>query len=358
MALHYRNKLDKKYRSLLYEDLLNEHQTIDKRKTEYLKIQKQQYESGFRAKKTYQNEKYVLRKFEQYCNDNLGASSSMTQISTRFIIDYVNHLSKQTTRNGFFKANTIRVHFRTLKSFFSFAVRYKWIGENPCVGLGKILPRGTRRESYPHMETVNGFQEWMIILDHLEECLELTDYHYFYYVIWILMKTGMRLGEVRLLSWTAPKSNETSYAQIQKLVGNENYEIKILFKRRKRSIPIESSLMDVIKRIPKNQEYIDPSTGKISTCQKTYLFESPLQPGQPISPGCIQRKFKKMMQQLDLPLTYTPHSLRHGFITMLVRKKIAVPVIGDFVGHSSSQITDRYIHVEKDSLKDLLSSID
>jgi len=357
MAVLKKARLDKQFAGLLYEDMKYSGNYTDSRIKEYLKLRNQQRARGVRAKKTYQNDAYVMRKFGRYCWENLGSRSYLIEISRSNLIDYFNYLQNLTTNDGFLKANTIRVHYRTLSSFFAFAVDNTWIRANPCTGLGKLLPKPTRRENYPKVDTEHGLTEWMMILNHVSEQMRSSEYNYFYYVIWILMRTGMRLGEACALSWSQPGEDEKSFAHIEKLADGD-HQIRIRFKGKERTIPVERSLIEMVKRIPENSEYIDRKTGEVTCIKKIFLFESYLCPGQPITHGCIQRKFKAMMQSLNLPLSYTPHSLRHSFISMLVRNEAPVPWIGKFVGHSSLHITDRYIHVEKDSLKKLLTRID
>ena len=52
---------------------------------------------------------------------------------------------------------------------------------------------------------------------------------------------------------------------------------------------------------------------------------------------------------------YSSHTLRHGFITDLIRKDKNIVKIGKIVGHSTTHITELYEHLISSDLEDLIS---
>ena len=57
-------------------------------------------------------------------------------------------------------------------------------------------------------------------------------------------------------------------------------------------------------------------------------------------------------------MKFHPHKLRHTFITMLVRKKIATPLISKWAGHESISTTMRYVHMSAIDIQEQSNLID
>ena len=52
------------------------------------------------------------------------------------------------------------------------------------------------------------------------------------------------------------------------------------------------------------------------------------------------------------------HSLRHSFATHLLEKGIDIRFIKDILGHFDIRTTERYVHVRKDKLVNIVSPLD
>ena len=57
---------------------------------------------------------------------------------------------------------------------------------------------------------------------------------------------------------------------------------------------------------------------------------------------------------MSIKKNYTSHTLRHGFITNLLREDKSIYRIGTLVGHSTSRITELYGHLISKDLEDLI----
>jgi len=91
--------------------------------------------------------------------------------------------------------------------------------------------------------------------------------------------------------------------------------------------------------------------------QSTYLFTAP--DGQaPYSERSAQKVFQKAKEMAGIKKDVSFHSLRHSFATHLLEKGIDVKYIKELLGHFDIRTTERYLHVSKDKLVNIVSPLD
>jgi integrase/recombinase XerD len=90
---------------------------------------------------------------------------------------------------------------------------------------------------------------------------------------------------------------------------------------------------------------------------KEYLFESD-QTGTAYPTRTIQRVFQLAKVKARISKSVGIHSLRHSFATHLLEKGTDIRYIKDLLGHFSIKTTERYLHVKKEQLVNIISPLD
>jgi len=90
---------------------------------------------------------------------------------------------------------------------------------------------------------------------------------------------------------------------------------------------------------------------------KIYLFESE-QTGGAYPTRTIQRIFQLAKQRAQITKEVGIHSLRHSFATHLLEKGTDIKYIKDILGHFDIRTTERYLHVSKKDLVNIISPLD
>ena len=72
-----------------------------------------------------------------------------------------------------------------------------------------------------------------------------------------------------------------------------------------------------------------------------------------LTPRAIEKNLKKYIILTGLPITTTPHVLRHSFATDLLTQGVDLRVIQEFLGHKNILATQIYAHVTNKRLRDV-----
>lgn len=88
-----------------------------------------------------------------------------------------------------------------------------------------------------------------------------------------------------------------------------------------------------------------------------YLFESE-QTGNAYPSRTIQRVFQIAKEKAGINKTVGIHSLRHSFATHLLEKGTDIRYIKELLGHFDIKTTERYLHVTKEKLVNIISPLD
>lgn len=85
------------------------------------------------------------------------------------------------------------------------------------------------------------------------------------------------------------------------------------------------------------------------------LFVS-AQTNKRISSGTLREVFKNICDRSEFENIH-PHTIRHSFATKLLRHRVDIRYIKEFMGHSSLATTQMYTHVINEDLKDIYDKV-
>ncbi|HEX5655498.1 MAG TPA: tyrosine-type recombinase/integrase [Chitinophagaceae bacterium] len=117
--------------------------------------------------------------------------------------------------------------------------------------------------------------------------------------------------------------------------------------KKDRYVPLSPVLLDILRAYVKNYK---PRPAE-------WLFESELT-GRAYPARTIQRIFQLAKEKSGLKKDVGIHSLRHSFATHLLEKGVDIRYIKDLLGHFNIKTTERYLHVKKEQLVNIISPLD
>lgn len=163
-------------------------------------------------------------------------------------------------------------------------------------------------------------EEYQALLQHLPQRYAV--------LLRLLTATGFRISE-------ALSIRSTDLYEGGVLVRKSNTKGQ----RSTREIPLPPNLLEALRDLVGNAEYIFQSTHKKEA---------------PLTRQAVDYVFRNTCRDLNIE-GFSLHGTRRFFITELAHKNVPLPVIQKAVGHSSLRSTSTYIEVEEHHIKNAVS---
>lgn len=197
-----------------------------------------------------------------------------------------------------------------LSKIFACAVEWEMRETNPAHGVRKFTEH--RKDRFLDIDEIGRLNN---ALDQVDERGELSPFATA--AIRVLMLTGLKLGEVRDLTWAE--------------VDIENRLLRLKdTKTGKRTVPINNTAFDIIEGVP--------VLGETGRAPEALVFPS-LRTGGSMS---LTRPWHHVRKLADISDDATLHTLRHTFASFGVMGGLTLPQVGALLGHKSAQTTLRY----------------
>ena len=88
----------------------------------------------------------------------------------------------------------------------------------------------------------------------------------------------------------------------------------------------------------------------IITCKLTNYIFIDFSSGEIISGNTIESLTQRLKRKLDINQSISPHKWRHTFATRFVKRNGNMEVLRQIMGHSSLKTTQKYLHINKETL--------
>jgi len=148
----------------------------------------------------------------------------------------------------------------------------------------------------------------------------------------LLFATGMRVGEVSAL-------NLVDFA-----VSESCFRVKGKGGRDRLAFVVDEQTLRV------QREHVELRTNIASDSPALFLNAS----GERLSTQGIANIISQLRKNAGIERHITPHMLRHTVATLLLRNGVDIRVVQEFLGHASIATTQRYTHITKDHLVQVL----
>lgn len=186
--------------------------------------------------------------------------------------------------------------------------------------------------------------------------MECAQDSYLYNLFYVLLRTGIRVGEALSLKYTDidKKNNQLHIRRTLKHIEGQFVEDTPKSKTSIRDIPLTDNL---IKVLDAQRNYWGFKIDRIDR----YLFCD--DEGKPLYRGRVQTQINRAIRKArEIDKTFpdfTPHAFRHTFATRAIEEGMEPQVLKTILGHGSYAMTmDLYAHVLPDKKQEAMKLIE
>jgi len=324
---------------------------------EYLSEKKKQVDDFKRSLNTYRSDDITLNQFLAFMKD-VYDDKNIREINSSHIKQFKEYREADPAVNS---SSTVSLNLRVTRAFFSRCMEKEYIEDHPFKHIK--IKKSLRRETIPKGDD---FENLVKIFRKIvqkpypkhgsngknkmkEPRRWIFTHDWFPYAIWIILNTGMRIGEVLMLKWERGdndfinKGRTYSYSYLSK----DFSLISIYFKRGNRELPVKP-LRPIFNKIPKT--YTTKLDGKEVSRKKIYVFENE-RTHEPYLTTSAANLWKQFVIDFKLDENWTIHSLRHAVSTALLGRGETLFAVGKVLGHSVGEMTQLYSHSTVNSLE-------
>jgi site-specific recombinase XerD len=275
---------------------------------------------GQRAK-TIETKSSRILVFLRYMEDN---DITLSRLDFQALSGFMDYLCKQYTITG--QSN---IKF-TLRDFLKFSEGNGYIPSGTALMMGKIY--GNKHGRLPSTYTNDEINRILHSVDRSTVSGKRD------YAMLILMAAlGIRCSDICNLSLDAvrPESHSLVFRQ-QKTVRYE-------------SLPLTESIELALADYLKNARPESESDRLFVKCEGVHK-------NMPCSTSGLYNILNRYMKKAGIETEgkrHGPHSIRHSLSSNLIREGTPIPVIAGILGHSSSEITARYLWMDTEQLRQL-----
>lgn len=231
--------------------------------------------------------------------------------------------------------------FSYTQRILKYAVKLKLISENPAAGV-EIPPQ-------PKLESNKKFyftdEEIKKILQYIDKHNQTYEEKLFNTIIYLLLGTGMRIGEVCALDWTDAYF-DTNIISVNKTLNSKDEVNSPKTKSSKRDIDVDKFTMGKVADFKKVQRIESMKLGKREkTMFSTITREYPVREN-------LRRRLYKILEELGIERAGF-HAFRHTHASILLNAGVPYKQLQLRLGHAKLDTTmNIYAHLSNEKLKE------
>lgn len=240
-----------------------------------------------------------------------------------------------------------------LSAMFKSFIENEMVPKNPFnFQLSKIIKDDTVRRTGLTFDEEQRFLEYILN----------SRYRIYYDAIYLMLHTGLRLGEFCGLTLN-DIDMEKGYISVNHQISYYNKSPHISSVKTSkgiRMIPITDEVRECLKRVMKN--YKEAKSEYAIDGVVNFLFVN--KNGRPLVNNDWQNRFSNIVKNyndkhIDKLPKITPHILRHTYCSNLIAKGVSVKTVQYLMGHNNAQTTlNIYTHINyKDVEKEIASKL-
>lgn len=270
-----------------------------------------QYSSTIHTVKTHEHCESILREFKRVIGDVPLQSITIRDLET--------FLGVKAKDGSPWNA---RRYYIALRSCFEKAVMWNLIPVNPFRSITKpktpeIVPVYFTEKDFNILLSVVGISMYRDLFN-------------------VAFYSGLRLSEILSLTW-----KDIDFANNTIFVHNSTHFTTK--SKRNRMIPMNLELSLILKK----------RKGLVTT-ESEFIFHTH---NVPLRSKTVSKAFKRYVLRAKINSKLHFHSLRHSFATLLVTKGVSLYAVQNLLGHSSSETTMIYSHLQPQSLHNEVNQI-
>jgi len=252
---------------------------------------------------TYLRYRKTLEHFTNYLSQHQSLHVRLSQVPFHLIEEY------KQKRVSLVKPLTVNVELKVLKALYNFAIKCRCARENPVTKVA-FFQEVERKPRY-------------LTRDEIEHLLKNSNG--LYPVLYTLLKTGLRKGEVINLRW----EDVDFTRKCIRVESKEDWHTKT---GNSREIPIYEDLLEILRELPRKSHYVF-----LNTNGRKYGYH-------------LTERVKRLGRRIGIE-NLTVHALRHTFISHLVMSGVDLVTVKELAGHSDIKTTMRYAHLAPEHLR-------
>jgi len=245
---------------------------------------------------------------------------------------------------GGLSKTTVEHHHRVLKKALSKAVKWQYLGRNPCDAVDPPKPEKKDIQTLTVEET--------------QQFLEKAKGSNIYLPILLAVTTGIRLGEVCGLRWMDIDLDNKRLSIRQVIGESRRYGIIIKepkTKNSKRSIALSKTTVEALRQYKAEVSKLRLQLG-IGLKKEDLIFEKT--PGDRLTPTRVSSAYNWFIHKNKLKRV-SFHALRHTHATHLLEGNIHPKIVSERLGHATIGITlNTYSHVLPNMQEEAANKID